>query len=84
MPLLHGSVRAALGTADTTRPDPEVDATSVCAARLQAHRHRDEQQQRWEGREVKMRIALTELVQSTVEALKRQVSEDLLTGLPRT
>ena len=84
-PLPHGSVRAALGTADTKRPGPEVDATSVCAAGLQAHRHRGEQQQqRGQGREVKVRIALTELVQRGVEALGRQVSGDLLTGVPRT
>ena len=84
-PLPHGSVRAALGTADTTRPGPEVDATSVCAAGLQAHRHRGEQQQqRGQGREVKVRIALTGLVQRGVEALGRQVSGDLLTGVPRT
>ena len=84
-PLPHGSVGAALGTADTKRPGPEVDAMSVCAADLQAHRHRGEQQQqRGQGREVKVRIAVTELVQRGVEALGRQVSGDLLTGVPRT
>jgi hypothetical protein len=61
----------------------------VCAAGLQAHHHRGEQQQqqqqqRWQGRNVEVRIALTELVQRTVEALGRQVSGDLLTGVPRT
>ena len=85
-PLPHGSVRAALGTADTKRPGPEVDAMSVCAAGLQAHRLRGEQQQqqRGQGREVKVRIAVTELVQRGVEALGRQVSGDPLTGVPRT
>ena len=34
------------------------------------------------GAEVKVRIALTELMQHAVEALGRQVSGDLLTGLP--
>jgi monolysocardiolipin acyltransferase len=86
-PLPHGSVRAALRAADATRPGPEVDAMSVCAAGLQAHLHRGEQQQqqqRWQGRKVEVRIALTELVQRAVEALGRQVSGDLLTGVPRT
>ncbi|KAI0248525.1 acyltransferase-domain-containing protein [Lactifluus subvellereus] len=87
-PLPHASVHAAL------RLGPEVDATSVRAAGLQAHCHgrhghrgeEEVQQQRrhWQGCEAEVRIALTELVQRAVEALGRQVSGDLLTGLPRT
>jgi hypothetical protein len=46
---------------------------SVRAAGLQAHHHRCEQPQRWQGREVDMHITLTELVQRAVEALGQQV-----------
>jgi monolysocardiolipin acyltransferase len=72
-PLPHASVRAVLGTR---------------AGGLWPHRryhHRDEGEP-VRGAEVdaeaEVRIALTELVQRAVEALGRQVSGDMLTGLP--
>jgi monolysocardiolipin acyltransferase len=68
-PLPHATVRAALGT---------------CAGgRWAQHRHRGEEVPTREAQaETEVRIALTELVQRAVEALGRQVSGDMLTGLP--
>ena len=44
---------------------------------------KDESRQVEEAAEVEARIALTEFVQRGIEVLGRQVSGDLLAGLPR-